>query len=141
VTLGFKKSGFIHDPTADHLEVVWMPDCIFERLSVADAENLLRVAHGASLSESGQKTNLQGMEEMLALHRIETAVRERGASCKNEAEKKSLDLLIKRCFATDGCEWDKAHSGELFHLAVKPSEVGLMFRLQEKVHRLFCKRH
>jgi hypothetical protein len=77
------------------------------------------------------------MEELLALHRIETAVRERAASCKTEAEKKSVDLLIQRSFANDGCDWDKAHSAELFRLAVKPSEVGPIFRLQEQVHRIF----
>lgn len=141
VTAGFKKSGFVLDSTPDYLEVMWMPESITERVSKADADNLLRIAHASSLAEKGDKTNLEVCQEILALHRIETAVRDRIATCKTEEEKEFSNLLINRSFAKDGCDWDKAHGAKLFELAVKPSSVGIIFKLQERIHRLFCKRH
>jgi hypothetical protein len=141
VTSGFKKSGFVLDSTADYLEVMWMPGSTTERIAKADADNLLRVAHAGSLAPKSDKTNLELLMDLLALDRIKVAVRDRIASLKTEAEKKSVDLLINRSLANDGCDWDKAHHAKLFDLAIKPSSVGTLFKLQERIHRLFCKRH
>ena len=141
VTSGFKKSGFVLESTPDYLEVMWMPGSITERVGAAEADDLVRVAHAASLAATGDKTNAEVLRDILALHRIETALRDRIASCKTEAEKESVNLLITRSFAKDGCKWDRAHSMELFTLAVKPSDAGLLFKIQERIHRLSCKRH
>jgi hypothetical protein len=141
VTLGFKKSGFIIDSTPTYLEVAWMPDCVTERLGPAETENLLRVGHATSLSPTGDKTNVEVLETMLALRKIEIAIKERVASCKTRVQAESINQQIQRCFNEEGCDWDKAHGEKLLQLAIEPSEVGILFKLQERMHRILCKRH
>jgi hypothetical protein len=141
VTLGFRKSGFIVDSTPEYLEVAWMPDCVTERLGQAETENLVRVAHAASLSPTGDKTNVEVLETMLALRKIEIAIKERVASCKTLVEADCINQQIQRCFNEGGCDWDKAHGDKLLQLAIEPSKVGILFKLQEWMHRVSCKQH
>jgi hypothetical protein len=141
VTLDFKKSGFVLGSAPNYLEVMWMPSSVTEKVEASETGNLVRVAHAASLAAKGDKTNLEVLEDMLALHRVEAAIRDRIASCKTEADKESVNRLIARSFATDGCKWDKEHKGKLFELAITPSSVGALFKLQERIHRLSCKNH
>jgi hypothetical protein len=141
VTLGFQKSGFVINSTPAYLEVAWMPDCVTERLGLAEAESLLRVAHAASLSPTSDKTNVEVLETMLALRKIEIAIRERVASCKTLVEAECINQQIQRCFNEEGCDWDKAHGDQLLQLAIEPSKVGILFKLQERMHRIVCRQH
>ena len=140
-TSGFKKSGFVLNHTAEYLEVRWMPDGGIERIPTEDADDLLRVAHADSLSPGGQRTNLENLESIEALSRIEDGIRERMKTVKNESEKKELDRLTRRIFASDKCEWDTKHQGKFFQLIVEPQNVGPIFKLRDRIHQSFCKRH
>lgn len=139
-TSDFKKGGFVLDSTPDYLEVMWMPGSIIEKVEAGEADNLVRVAHASSLDAKGEKTNLELLNDLLALHRIKVATENRINSLKTEAEKKSVDSLIERSFA-GRFEWDKKHKQKLISLAINPSGVGPVFKVQERIHRLFCNKH
>ena len=141
VTLGFKKSGFVLDSTPEYLEILWMPETQVERLGPAQADDLLRIMHGASMSPGGSKTNAEVLDVVLALDSVGTALEDRMRTVRTEPERELIDSLISRVFATEGCDWDRAHQGKLWALAVKPSEVGLLFKIEERIHRMFCKKH
>jgi len=129
------------DSTPTYLEVAWMPGCVTERVPIGEVDNLLRVAHAESLSATGDKTNVEVLKTLLALHRIQASIAARIANCNTDAEKESTNRLIQRSFDKEGCDWDKAHKDKLFQLAIEPSTVGLLFKLQERIHRLSCNRH
>jgi|ERR1700722_3751650 len=141
VTFRFEKYGFVLDFTLEYLEVIWLQTSSIERVATEDVDRLLRVGHGASVSHDGSKTNLQLTETALSLHKLKKAAEERIASCKTEAERKSANQFISRAFASDGCEWDKVHHAQLMNLALQPWNVGVLFKMKERIHRLSCKKH
>lgn len=143
ITHSFEKNGFVLDATPEYLEVMWVvPGHTIERLTLFEADNLLRFGHASSLSASDQtKTNLELLESMLALDRLKETVKRRMSTIKTKREEKAVNSLIQRCFDDKGCPWDITHRAELLQLAVEPSGVGLIFKLQERLHRLSCKRH
>jgi hypothetical protein len=118
-----------------------MPEHIIEQIDTADADNLLRLSHADSVFGEAPSTNIQSLEAIEALTNVEVAIRERIATLKTDAERESVNRLIARAFASDGCAWDQAYQAQLMTLAIKPSEVGLLFRFQEWIHRLSCKTH
>ncbi len=134
-SLGGSKSGFVLDHTPEYLEVRWMPEGVVERLTHGDAESVIRHAHADSISPGGKGTNLEALETIEALTRIEDAIRERMKTVKNETEKKELDVLIKRSFNPE-CAFDRKYSKELAALAIAPHEVGWFWKLRERIHRV-----
>src|SRR6267378_1626290 len=97
-SLGPTKRGFVLDSTPDYLEVRWMPEGVVERLTDGDAASVIRHMHADSISASGKMTNLEALETIEALTRVEEVSRERSKSIKNEAEQQEVDMLIKRSF-------------------------------------------
>jgi hypothetical protein len=140
-TSGFKTNGFVTNATPECLEVLWMPEHTVEQVPAGQMDDLLRVAHADSLSAGNTQTNLEVLAVIESLDRIQVAITDRAAGCKSEREKEELNVLIRRSFAKDGCAWDRAHAADLFALAVEPHNVGIVFRLQDRAHRLFRKRH
>jgi hypothetical protein len=141
VTNGFKKYGFVTSVTQDFVEVMWRGEPI-ERFPASDADSLVRVGHAESVSPGdAAKTNLEILEALLALDRIKELTEKRMSTVRTTKEKEDLNLLIKRSLDTEGCPWDIAHRNELLRLALEPSTAGLVFKLQERLHRAFCKRH
>jgi hypothetical protein len=141
ITNNFTKKGFVLGSTPEYLEVLWMTEHSTQRLTPREADDLLRVAHGSSLSATGDKTNLEALEAILALNRIKATMQRRMTTIKTKQEEESVNLLIARSFDKSGCGWDIAHREQLFRLAVEPSSVGMIFKAQERLHRLFCRRH
>jgi hypothetical protein len=134
-SLGGSKSGFVLAYTSEYLEVRWMPGGVVERLTDGDAESAIRYAHANSISAGGKGTNLEALEAIEALTRIEDAIRERMKTVKNETEKKELDALIKRSFNPE-CAFDRKYSNQLAALAIAPHEVGWFWKLRERIHRV-----
>lgn len=143
VTLGFKKSGLVTEFTPTYLEVRWNEEGTdkIERVPTADIDNLVRVAHADSLSAGGQKTNLENLQVLEALDHIRALTVERMKTIKSPREETEVNGLIERAHATDGCEWDKQHYVKLMQLALGPQKVGLLFKIQERTHRMFCGHH
>jgi hypothetical protein len=140
VTLGFEKNGFVLNHTPEYLEVLWMgPDDTVERVPTEQVENLLRVAHADSLSPDGSKTNLEKLKARQALQQIRDLAEQREKSFKNERERRQADAFVRRSFATGGCAWDKTNSAELLRLALEPDNVGVIFKLRERLHRMICR--
>lgn len=133
--LGSSKSGFVLNHTPEHLEVLWGPNGPVERLTGGEKESVIRYAHADSFSAGVEMTNLQVLETIEALNRVEEAVRDRSKSIKSEAEDKEVTALINRA-AQPTCEFDRKHSASLFALAVKPGEVSWYFKLRERIHRV-----
>lgn len=140
VTLGFQKVGFVLDSTAEYLEVLWRGTDKAERIERARVDAVLRVSHAASVMQGNRQTNVELLNDLLALTRLEMMLKDRQSATKTESERKRVDLLVARVFATDGCDWDRTHKTQLIALALKPSDVGLLFKIQERVHALFCKK-
>lgn len=143
VTHGFKKNGLVLDVTPEYLEVMWVvPGHPTERFAPSEADNLLRLGHASSLFASDQtKTNLELLESLLALDRAREVAQRRISTIKTKQEEEAVNSLIQRSLDNGGCPWDITHKAELLRLALDPSAAGLIFKLQERLHRLFCKRH
>ena len=139
-TKGFEKVGFVVSYTSGHLEILW-PNGV-ERVPSDEVDDIRRMAHWDSVPPGGQKTNLETLESLEALEILSNALSNAltDRAFKNEHEKAEVDNLIKRSFATDGCEWDKKHSTQLLTLALYPERVGIVFKLRERLHRSFCSR-
>ena len=130
-----KKTGFVLNHTPEYLEVRWGPEGVVERLTGADAESVLRLAHADSPTASGTMTNLEALKELEALSYVEDAIRERMKTVKNETEQKELDVLIDRSFQPK-CAFDRKHHQLLFQLAIDPREVSWYWKLRERIHRV-----
>jgi hypothetical protein len=144
VTRGFKLAGLVTEVTSSYLEVRWNKEGnegndTIERIPAAEMDNLVRVAHADSLSAGGDQTNLQSLEGIEALERVTIAMRKRMATIKTPREKAEVDSLVTRAFAKDGCPWDRKNGARIFQLAVEPNNVGMLFKIQERLHRGFCK--
>jgi hypothetical protein len=134
-TIGFKKNGFVLSHTPEYLEVRWLQRGGVERIPAQDVDNLLRVAHASSPTADGKSTNLEALEVIESLSRVEAAVSERMKMVKNENEKRELDSLIKRSFSPQ-CTFDRKHTSLLFDLAIAPQTVSWYGKLRERFHRL-----
>lgn len=137
-TRGSESVGFAVSYTSDYLEIRWHSrsgsDNI-ERVPADGAADILRLAHADAPSPGGRGTNLHSLEVIESLEAIEEGIK--GRTFKNDREKREVDNLIRRSFATE-CGWDKKHQCQLMTLALKPEEVGIVFKIQDRLHRLFC---
>lgn len=140
-TSGFTKTGFVLSYTPEYLEVRWTARGGVEKIPTEEIENLLRTAHADSPSTDGTKTNLELLEAVEALSRISEALKERMATVKNDNEKKELDRLSRRIFATDKCDWDDKNHVKILRLLIDPKNAGVIFKFRDRLHRVFCKRH
>jgi hypothetical protein len=135
-TRDFEMVGFVLSYTSEHLEIRWNCRNV-EKISTHEIDDILRVAHADSASPDGHGTNLEVLDDIQALEEIGKAAE--GRVFKNDSERRQADDLVRRSFATDVCEWDKRNSKQLLALALKPETVGIVFKLRERLHRLFCK--
>ncbi len=78
----------------------------------------------------------RSMEQYTALSQMQRAANERMATIKDERERRLVDGLIFRAF-NPKCEWDRKNQAMLLTLAMKPDEVGWVFRVREYLHRLW----
>lgn len=138
-TLGFEKNCFVLNYTPEYLEVRWMSDDKVERIPTEAIDRLLRVAHANTLGPDGHRTNLEYLEVAEALSRLKHTLAELMETVKDENEKKKLDRLVRRMFAEDECKWDKKNQAKLLALLTAPKSVGVIFKLRERIHRIFCK--
>jgi hypothetical protein len=134
--------GLVANSMPEYLEIRWngpgAQDQV-ERLAAGEIDGLQRLARSEDLSPNRERTNLQNLEVIEALGTIEKAARNR--TFANDREKCEADDLIRRAFATDGCDWDKRNSHVLIGLACQPTSVGMSSKLRERWHRIFCDRH
>jgi hypothetical protein len=137
-TRDFKTSGLVLGYTSEYLEIRWSgPDGI-EKVPTDGIDDILRVAHADGISPDGKRTNLEMLQVLQSLESLRTVAANR--TFKNDREKSEADNLVRRSFATDGCPWDKKNSEQLLGLALQPETVGLIFKLRERIHRMFCSR-
>jgi hypothetical protein len=146
VTLGFNRVGLVREFTPAYLEVRWNDEGNeghdkIERIPTADIDNLVRVGHADGLYPGESKTNLQMLEDIESLERVRALTVERTKTIKSAREQAHVNSLITRAHAKDRCDWDKQHYVLLMKLALEPWNVGLIPKLQERLHRVFCKRH
>src|SRR5712672_3132117 len=134
-SLGGNKNGFVLGHTPEYLEVRWMPEGVVERLTDGDVESVIRHAHAESISPGGKGTNLDALENIEALTRIEDVIRERMKTVTSETEKKELDALVKRSFNPE-CAFDRKYSNQLAVLAIDPHELTWFWKLRERIHRI-----
>jgi hypothetical protein len=127
--------GLVVSSTPEFLEVRWK-DCV-ERIPADQIDSVIRLAHADAPSASGEKTNLETLLALETLEHIETLAR--NIKFKNAREKTEADNFIRRAYATNGCCWDKKNSTNLARLALEPEKVGLGFKIQERLHKAFCK--
>jgi hypothetical protein len=137
-TRGFETVGFVVSYTPEYLEIRWNGHEGIEKVPFHEIDDILRVAHADGVSPSGHRTNLESLEVIEALERVQNAAANR--TFKNDREKSEADNLVRRSFATDRCDWDKKNSNQLLSLALHPESVGVIFKLRERLHRLFCSR-
>jgi hypothetical protein len=128
-------AGLVVSSTPQFLEVRWK-DCV-ERIPADEVDSVIRLAHADGPSGSGEKTNLETLLTLEALEHIGTLAKNR--KYKNAREKREADNFIRRAYATNGCYWDKKNSTNLVRLALEPEKVGLVFKIQERLHKVFCK--
>lgn len=146
MTRGFNIAGLVTEYTPAYLEVRWCETdgegkSRIERIPTAEIDDLVRMAHADSPSATGTGTNLETLEGLEALERVQILVAARIKTIKSPSEQAHVNSLIARANATDGCDWDKQHYVLLMKLALEPWNVGLVPKLQERAHRVFCKRH
>ena len=139
-TRGFKQTGFVLNHTPEYLEVRWMGNRTVEQIPAENIDDLLRVAHADSRGDDG-RTHLETLESLEALSRIQDGIAERMKRVKNESEKRELDYLTRRLFAANKCEWDETNTTVLWRLFLEPENVGRIFKIRDRIHRVFCKRH
>jgi hypothetical protein len=128
-------AGLVVSSTPQFLEVRWK-DCV-ERIPADQIDSVIRLGHADGPSPSGEKTNLETLLTLEALEHIGTSAKNR--KFKNAHEKTEADGFIRRAYATNGCYWDKKNSISLARLALEPEKVGLVFKIHERLHRVFCK--
>jgi hypothetical protein len=146
VTRGFEIAGLVTEYTPLYLEVRWCDTDgegknKIERIPAAEIDDLVRMAHADSPSATGTGTNLEALKALEGLDRLRILTAERTKTIKNPREQAHVNSLVTRAHATDGCDWDKKHYVLLMKLALEPRNVGLIPKLQERLHRVFCKRH
>jgi hypothetical protein len=134
-TRGFQMAALVASCTPEFLEVRWK-DCI-ERIPADEIDSVIRLAHADGPSASGEQTNLDTLLAVEALENIENLAKNR--KYKNAREKAEADSFIRRAFAPNGCYWDTKNSTNLTRLALEPEKVGLVFKIQERLHKVFCK--
>lgn len=136
-TRGFERPGFAVSCTSEYLEVRWNDNSI-ERIPSDAIESLLRVAHADSLGPDGRRTNLEYLQSLETLDFLQHGMAERIKTLKSNKEKEELDRLVRRIFSEGQCKWDARHASQLTVLLAAPQNVGLAFRIREKIHRFFC---
>jgi hypothetical protein len=132
---GFQMAGLVVSCTPEFLEVRWK-DCV-ERIPADEIDSVIRLAHADGPSASGERTNLETLVTLEALEHIGTLAKNR--KFKNAREKTEADNFIRRAYAPDACYWDKKNAIYLTRLALEPEKVGLRFKIQERLHKVFCK--
>ena len=85
-----------------------------------------------------QRTNLQYLEVFETLDFLEHGVNDRVKTLKSDKERRVLDRIVRRAFAEGKCKWDARHASELLTLLAAPQNVGFVFRIRERIHRIFC---
>jgi hypothetical protein len=141
-TLGFEKHGYVLDYTPEYLEVRWMsPDKGVVRIPTERVDDLLRVAHASGMAPDGTHTNLETVNTLESLRHISEGITERMKTVTTDEEREELNRLVRRVNRTDKCEWDKRNEISLWLLLLEPHKVGGLFRLRDRIHRVFCKRH
>ena len=140
-TRGFETVGFVLSYTTEHLEILWHGRDGIDKLETVPAhevDDIQRVAHADGISPNGRGTNLESLEALEALRSVGNAIASR--TFKNDHDRSGADNLVRRSLAADGCAWDKKNSNRLLSLALRPETVGVIFKLRERLHRLFCSR-
>lgn len=134
------RVGFVVNCTREYLEVRWTEGGGIERIPADQMlDDVLRVAHADSPALSGRGgTNLESLEVLEALDAIQVALANR--TFKSGREEIEANNLVRRAFATAGCDWDKKHSSQLLALMLKPEQVSVVFKIRERFHRLICDR-
>ena len=74
------------------------------------------------------------------IERIRAEDVDRVKTLKSDKERGALDRLVRRAFAEGKCKWDARHASELLTLLAAPQNVGFVFRIRERIHRIFSKR-
>src|ERR1039457_161639 len=132
-TRAFEKPGFVLNHTSEYLEVRWSDDSI-ERIPSDAMDSLLRVGHADSFGPDGRRTNLESLQSLEALDFLQHGMTERIKTLRSEKEKKELDRLVRRLFSEGQCKWDAQHVAQLTILLTAPQNVGIVLRIQERIH-------
>lgn len=101
-------------------------------------DNLTRVAHADSLAPNGRRTNLESLQAIETLDLLQHAIAERVKTLTTDGEKEQLDHLVRRVFSGEQCEWDARHATQLTLMLTGQQNVGVVFRIRERIHRVFC---
>jgi hypothetical protein len=143
VTRGFKQFGMVREYTPAYLEVRWNKEgnegnAKIERVPTERIDDLLRVAQADAFFSADGQTNLQTLNGIEALERIQEGLRNRMKSITSPAEQAEVDGLVKRAWG-DKCAWDRKNQANLLLLIIDPDNVGMLFKVRERIHRAFCK--
>lgn len=143
------ENGFVKIDMCDgdeYLTVHWQSGV--EKIHRSRLQEIRRATKEESVEAEklGALPSLKALEKIEAIDHLETLVAERSRTITSRREQKRVDDLIRRGFA-DPCEcaWDRRHSDMIVLLALKPYEVGWLFKIRECLHRpihtLFHRHH
>jgi hypothetical protein len=147
VTRGFKQVGFVTEYTALYLEVRWNKegnegDAKIERIPISEVDALVRVGHADQRTPGDNPTtNLDSLETIESLERIRDAIATRMKAINTDEERREANALVKRIFRANKCAFDERNEYRLLVSLTNPENVGLLFKAQDWLHQMFCKKH
>ena len=115
-----------------------MDDGAVERIPTDAIDSLLRVAHADGLGPDGRRTNLEYLQVQEGLGFLKHGLAERTKAIRSETERQELDRLARRIFSQGKCKWDSQYREKLMMLIAAPRSVGILFKIRERIHRIFC---
>jgi hypothetical protein len=93
-------------------------------------------AEEVKAKELGAMPFLKALETIESLDNLEALVAERSRTIRSQREQRLVDDLIRRGFADPfECDWDRKNEDMILLLALKPIEVGWLFKFRERFHR------
>lgn len=132
--IGFVKAGMSSEE--EYLTVHWQSGAESIHRSRLGEIRRPTAAEEAEAKDSGAIPPLQALEAIESLEGLEALLAERKRNIKTRRQQRTIDDLIRRVFAEPAeCNWDRKYKDAIVLLALRPTEVGLPFKLREWMHR------
>ena len=130
--------GFVKNDTDDldeFLVIEWQSG--IERIHRSGLAGIRRSTEAETNGLNGAGLSpLKSLEALESVERVHAASVERSRTIRSQGEQRIVDDLIRRGFSEKfECDWDRKNADLLIVLALKPEEVGWLFKLRERLHR------
>jgi hypothetical protein len=131
--IGFVKNDM--DDLDEFLVIEWQSGV--ERIHLSGLTGIRRPTEAETSGLNGAALSpLKSLEALESVERVHAASVERSRTIRSQREQRIVDDLIRRGFSEKfECDWDRKNADLLIVLALKPEEVGWLFKLREGLHR------